>query len=101
MLSARRPLESPTAPQRRPPPGLALNQPVASEEIARFGRPSATRPARPANRELARLAGFERLRDLGVRPELPLVAEAAAQRGGAKRAPGVAAEIADLLPGVW
>ena len=54
--------------------------------------------------ELARLAGFERLRDLGVpESELPLVAEAAAERGGAKANPRPAspAEIAELLRGVW
>jgi alcohol dehydrogenase class IV len=54
--------------------------------------------------ELARLAGYERLRDLGVpEPELPVVAEAVAERPGAKANPRPAspAEIADLLRGVW
>ena len=38
--------------------------------------------------DLARMAGFERLRDLGVpEPELPVVAAAAAERVGAKANP--------------
>ena len=54
--------------------------------------------------ELARLAGIERLRDLGVpEPELPVVAEAAAVRAGAQANPRPASpqEIADLLRSVW
>ena len=54
--------------------------------------------------ELARLADFERLRDLGVpEPELPVVAAAAAERAGAKANPRPAspAEIAELLHSVW
>jgi maleylacetate reductase len=87
------------------PPALRFNQPVASAEIRSFGG-AIGRPDDPDARvqELARLAGFERLRDLGVPgPELPLVAEAAAERAGAKANPRPAspAEIADLLREVW
>jgi maleylacetate reductase len=87
------------------PPALRFNQPVASAEIRSFGE-AIGRPDDPDARveELARLAGFERLRDLGVpEPELPLVAEAAAERAGARANPRVAspAEIADLLREVW
>jgi alcohol dehydrogenase class IV len=54
--------------------------------------------------ELARLAGFERLRDLGVpRDELGEVAEAAARRPAMKLNPRPAgpAEIEELLESVW
>ena len=87
------------------PPALRFNEPVAGEEIARFGEAIGDAADAPGKvEELARLAGFERLRDLGVpEPELPLVAEAAAERGGAKANPRPASpeEIADLLRGVW
>jgi maleylacetate reductase len=87
------------------PPALRFNQPVAGAEIARFGEAigNAEDPAGGVA-DLARLAGFERLGDLGVpEPELPEVAEAAAQRAGAKANPRPAspAEIADLLRSVW
>jgi maleylacetate reductase len=87
------------------PPALRFNEPVAGVEIARFGEAAgAEGDAAGKVEELARLAGFERLRDLGVpEPELPLVAEAAAGRAGAKANPRPAspAEIAELLRGVW
>ena len=87
------------------PPALRFNEPVAAEAIRRFGE-AVGRPDDPDRKveELARLAGFERLRDLGVpEPELPVVAEAVAERAGAKANPRPAspAEIADLLRGVW
>jgi maleylacetate reductase len=60
----------------------------------------------PAERveELARLAGFERLRDLGVpKDELGEIAKAAAERPGAKAnpRPASAEEIAELYRSVW
>ena len=87
------------------PPALRFNEPVAAKAIRRFGD-AVGRPDAPAGKveELARLAGFERLRDLGVpEPELPVVAEAVAERVGAKANPRPAspAEIADLLRSVW
>ncbi len=86
------------------PPALRFNKPVVPDEIARFGE--ALGAADPAARweELARLAGFERLRDLGVPEEgLEEVAQATAVRGGAKANPRPAtpAEIAELLHSVW
>ncbi len=49
------------------PPALRFNEPVAGAEIARFGEAiGASGDAAEAAKELARLAGFERLRDLGV-----------------------------------
>ncbi|HWB56233.1 MAG TPA: iron-containing alcohol dehydrogenase [Gaiellaceae bacterium] len=87
------------------PPALRFNEPVAGAEIARFGEAiGASGGAPEAVERLARLAGFERLRDLGVpEPELPVVAELAAERAGAKANPRPAspAEIAELLRSVW
>jgi maleylacetate reductase len=86
------------------PPALHFNQPVVPDEIARFGEVlGAADPAVRAG-ELARLAGFERLRDLGVPEEgLEEVAQATAVRGGAKANPRPAtpAEIAELLRSIW
>jgi maleylacetate reductase len=86
------------------PPALRFNQPVAAGEIARFGEALGTDdPARRAE-ELARLSGFERLRNLGVpQGELDEVAEATAKRAGAKAnpRPASAAEIAELLREIW
>jgi maleylacetate reductase len=86
------------------PPALRFNQPVAAAEIARFGE--ALGSADPAARveELARLSGYERLRDLGIpEDELDEVAEATALRAGAKAnpRPATAAEIAELLRGIY
>jgi maleylacetate reductase len=87
------------------PPALRFNEPVAAAEIFRFGEAIGAASDPPGKvAELARLAGYERLRDLGVpQPELPLVAESAAKRAGAKANPRPASpeEIADLLRGVW
>jgi maleylacetate reductase len=87
------------------PPALRFNEPVAADEIRRFGE-AVGRPEDPARKveELAGLAGFDRLRYLGVpEPELGVVADAAADRTGAKANPRPASpeEIADLLRSVW
>jgi alcohol dehydrogenase class IV len=86
------------------PPALRFNEAVAADEIARFGEAigSTDPPARVE--ELARLSGFERLRDLDVpEDELEDVAEAAAARAGARANPRPATpgQIADLLRSVW
>jgi maleylacetate reductase len=86
------------------PPALRFNEPVAADEIRRFGE--ALRANEPAARteELARTSGFTRLRDLGVpKDELDDVADAAAQRAGAKANPRTAspAEIAELYRSIW
>jgi maleylacetate reductase len=86
------------------PPALRFNEPVAASEIARFGE--ALRADDPAGRaqELARLGGYQRLRDQGV-PEKGLVevAEAAAERAGAKANPRPAtpSEISGLLRSIY
>ena len=86
-------------------PALRFNEPVAGEEIARFGEAMGAAGDVPeAVQGLARLAGFERLRDLGVpEPELAVVAAAAAERAGARANPRAASpdEIAELLRSVW
>jgi maleylacetate reductase len=86
------------------PPALRFNQPVAAAEIARFGEALGAADPVARTEALARLAGFERLRDLGVpEDELDEVAEATSVRAGAKANPRPAspAEIAELLRSVW
>jgi maleylacetate reductase len=86
------------------PPALRFNEPIASAEITRFAEAMGSADAPGRVEELARLAGFGRLGALGVpRDELPLVAEAAAVRAGARANPRPAspAEILDLLESVW
>jgi maleylacetate reductase len=86
------------------PPALRFNEPVAADEIARFGESLGADDPPARVEELARASGFTRLRDLDVpEDELDEVAEAAAQRAGAKANPRPAspAEIAELLRGIW
>jgi maleylacetate reductase len=86
------------------PPALRFNEPIASAEITRFAEAMGSADAPGKVEELARLAGFGGLGALGVpRHELPLVAEAAAVRAGARAnpRPASAAEILDLLESVW
>jgi maleylacetate reductase len=86
------------------PAALRFNELVAAAEIARFGGAMGTDDPVGRVEELARLGGFERLRDFGVpREELDEVAEAAAARGGALANPRSAspAEIAALLRSAW
>jgi maleylacetate reductase len=86
------------------PAALRFNELVAGAEIARFGK--AIGSDDPAGRveELARLGGFDRLRDLGVpEDELEEVAAATAVRGGSQANPRQAsrAEITELLRSIW
>jgi maleylacetate reductase len=86
------------------PPALRFNEPVAGDRIASFAAALGTDDAPARCEELARLAGFERLRDLGVpENELGDVAEAAAARPGALVNPRKAspAEVAELLRSIW
>jgi maleylacetate reductase len=82
------------------PPGLEYNRAFVPEAFADAvgGDPV------EKTRELARLGGFERLRDFGVpEAELPKLGEAAAQRGGNQANPRVAtpAEITDLYRDIY
>ena len=86
------------------PPALRFNQPVAAAEIERFGEALGADDAAARAEELSRLAGYERLRDLGVPDdELDEVAEATAVRAGALANPRPAspAEIAELFRSIW
>jgi len=86
------------------PPALRFNEPVAAAEIARFGEALGTHDPPARCEELSRLAGYERLRDLGVpEDELDEVGEATAMRAGAKANPRPAspAEITDLFRSIW
>jgi maleylacetate reductase len=86
------------------PPALRFNEAVAADEIARFGEAIGSRDPAARVEELARLGGFERLRDLGAPgDELDEVAEAVAARAGARANPRPAtpAQIAELLRSVW
>ena len=70
------------------PQALRFNEPVAGEEIARFGEAMGTDDPIGRVEELARLGGFERLRDFGVpENELDEVAEATGVRPGARANP--------------
>ena len=85
------------------PPALRFNRVVAAAALERLG--DALR-GDPVSRvvELARLGGFERLRDLGVpEDELDEVAAAAAVRVGARANPrtATAGDIAALYRSVW
>ena len=87
------------------PPALRFNAEVAPEAVSRFGAAVGS-PDDPAGRveALARLGGFERLRDFGVpEAELADVAAAVVQRPGAKANPRPAtpAEVEQLLRAIW
>ena len=85
------------------PPALRFNQPVAEEALAHLGQVLGGDAAERAE-ELARLGGFERLRDLGIPESAPDdVAEAVVVRAGARANPraATAVEVARLLRSVW
>ena len=85
------------------PPALEFNRALVPEEVARFGEAVGGDPVERA-RELARIGGFERLRDFDIpEDDLPRVAEAAAQRAGNQANPRAAtpAEILGLFRAIW
>jgi maleylacetate reductase len=86
------------------PAALRFNEPLAPDAVRRFGEALGTDDPERRVEELARLGGFDRLRDFGVpEDELPSVAEAASQRPGnqANPRPATADEIEDLLRSTW
>ena len=86
------------------PPALRFNVEVAAAEIERFGEAMRTHDPIGRAEELARLSGFTLLRHLGVpRDDLPALAEAAAERGGAKANPRPASadDVLGLFESVW
>ena len=85
------------------PPALDYNRAYVPDEVARFGE-AIGGDAVERSRELARLGGFERLRDFGVpRSDLPEVAAAAAERAGNRANPRAATadEIAGLFAQIY
>jgi maleylacetate reductase len=86
------------------PPALRFNEPFAADEISRFAEAIGADDAPLRCEELARLSGYERLRDLGVpEDELDEVAEVTVVRRGAieNPRPASAAEVAELLRSIW
>ena len=86
------------------PAALRFNAEVAPAAVARFGEALGTDDPPGRVEELARLGGFERLRDFGVpEDELPDVAEQVIARAGAKANPRAAGaeEVAELLRSIW
>lgn len=85
-------------------PALRFNAPAVPEAIDRLADAMVADDAPVRVVELARLGGFERLRDFGIpEDELDAVAEATAERGGARANPRPAApqDIAALLREIW
>jgi maleylacetate reductase len=86
------------------PAALRFNTEVAPEAVARLGEALGTDDPPARVEELARLGGFERLRDFGIPEEdLSEVAEAIVRRKGAldNPRPATAAEVAELLRSIW
>jgi maleylacetate reductase len=86
------------------PAALRFNEPVAADAIEQLGQSLGTNDPIGRAEELARLGGFERLRDFDVpEDELEDVAEATAVRAGAKANPRPASpsEIAELLRSIY
>jgi maleylacetate reductase len=86
------------------PAALRFNEPVAPDALRRFGVALGTDDPIGRVEELARLGGYERLRDLGVpEDELDEVAEAVVVRAGAKANPRPASpeQVAELLRSVY
>jgi maleylacetate reductase len=86
------------------PQALRFNEPVAAEEIERFGEAMGTEDPIGRVEELARLGDFGRLRDYGVpEDELPELAEATRVRpgAGANPRPATLAALVELLRAMW
>ena len=86
------------------PAALRFNAEAVPDSVARFGRALGADDPVARVEELARLGGFERLRDFGVpEEELEAVADAVVARPGARANPRPAspAQVAELLRSVW
>ena len=86
------------------PLALRFNEEVAPEAVRRFGEALGADDPAARVQELARLGGFERLRDFGVPEEdLAEVAAATVERAGAKAnpRPATAAQVEELLRSIY
>jgi maleylacetate reductase len=86
------------------PPALRFNAEDAADEIARFGEAIGSDDPAARVEELARLGGYERLRDLGIPEDAPTeVAELVAVRPGAKANPRpvTPADVEALVRSIW
>ena len=86
------------------PAALRFNQDAVPEAVGRLAEALGTDDAPARVVELARLGGFERLRDFGIpEAELDDVAAAIVARPGAKAnpRPATADEVAGLLRSIW
>ncbi|HUQ23915.1 MAG TPA: iron-containing alcohol dehydrogenase [Gaiellaceae bacterium] len=86
------------------PLALRFNEPVAGDAIARLGAALGTDDPASGVEQLARLGGFERLRELGIPEEAPAdVAQAVAERPGAKANPRpvTPVDVEELLRSIW
>jgi alcohol dehydrogenase class IV len=85
-------------------PALRFNEAVVPDAISTLAGAMGATDAPSRIEELARLGGFERLRDLGIPDdELGTVAEEAAQRAGARANPRevTATDVEELLRSIW
>jgi alcohol dehydrogenase class IV len=86
------------------PAALRFNEGAVPEAVRRFGAALGTDDPAARVEELARLGGFERLRDFGVPEEdLAEVAAATVERAGAKAnpRPATAAQVEELLRSIY
>jgi maleylacetate reductase len=86
------------------PPALRFNAEAAADDLRRLGEAMGADDPIARTEELARLGGYERLRDFDVpEAELDEVADAAAVRAGAQAnpRPATSAQIAELYRSVW
>jgi maleylacetate reductase len=86
------------------PAALRFNAVDVPDAVARLARALATDDAPGRAEELARLGGFERLRDFGVpKQELEAVAVAVVARPGAQAnpRPATVADVTGLLRSIW
>jgi maleylacetate reductase len=86
------------------PAALRFNAKAAPEAIVRLGKALGRDDPAARIEELARLGGFERLRDFGVpESDLPEIAAATVERAGARANPrsASAAEVEELLRSIW
>lgn len=86
------------------PPALRFNEPVIPEALARLGEALETDDVPRRVEELARLGGFERLRDFGIpEDDLPGLAGEVVARPGARANPRpvTAGDAEELLRSIW